>query len=170
MNDVVQRDDVGVLQLLEERGLPDGREGRTLLLLQADLLQGDDLVCQAERRYNVMWYSLPLVAYFPKKVAVLWEWSSIWLSKAACRFKTSEPFPSFLGGITVEELDRAKRHLMTYPQGTIRNRRRRPGGRPGDRAKARVVTVSRKCRVQRAAPISSATLATHLLYPLKTVA
>ena len=50
MDDVVEGDDVGVLQLLEERGLPDGREGRALLLLQPDLLQGNHLVRQAERR------------------------------------------------------------------------------------------------------------------------
>ena len=49
VDDVVQRDNVGVLQLLEERCLSNGREGSALLLLQADLLQGDHLVRQAER-------------------------------------------------------------------------------------------------------------------------
>ena len=50
VDDVVEGDDVGVLQLLEERGLPDGREGRALLLLQADLLQGDHLLRQADKK------------------------------------------------------------------------------------------------------------------------
>ena len=48
--DVVQGDDVGVFELLEQRGLPDGREGGALLLLKTDLLQGDDLVRKALKR------------------------------------------------------------------------------------------------------------------------
>ena len=47
MDDVVEGDDVGVLQLLQERSLPDGRERGSLLLLQPDLLQSHDLVGQA---------------------------------------------------------------------------------------------------------------------------
>lgn len=50
MYDVVECDDVGVLQLLEEGGLPDGREGGALLLLETDLLQGHHLVRQAGRK------------------------------------------------------------------------------------------------------------------------
>lgn len=47
MYDVVQGDDVGVLELLEQRRLADGRERRALFLLQADLLQGNHLVRKA---------------------------------------------------------------------------------------------------------------------------
>lgn len=49
VHDVVQRDDVGVLEVLEQRCFSDGREGSALLLLQADLLEGDHLVGQAGR-------------------------------------------------------------------------------------------------------------------------
>lgn len=48
VDNVVQRDDVGVFQLLEQRGLSDCGEGGALLLLQTDLLQRHHLVCQAE--------------------------------------------------------------------------------------------------------------------------
>jgi len=44
MDDVVEGDDVGVLQLLQQGRLPDGREWGALLLLQSDLLESDHLV------------------------------------------------------------------------------------------------------------------------------
>ena len=46
--DVVQDDDVGVLQLLQQAGLPDGGEGGSLLLLKPDLLQRHRLLRQAD--------------------------------------------------------------------------------------------------------------------------
>ena len=47
VDDVVQGNDVGVLQLLQQAGLPDGGEGGALLLLQSDLLQSHRLLRQA---------------------------------------------------------------------------------------------------------------------------
>ena len=43
VDDVVEGDDVGVLELLEEAGLPDGGERGALLFLQPDLLEGHHL-------------------------------------------------------------------------------------------------------------------------------
>ena len=37
VHDIVQRDDVGVLELLEQRDLADRRARRALLVLQSDL-------------------------------------------------------------------------------------------------------------------------------------
>ena len=39
----MQGHDVGVLELLQQAGLPNGSKGGALLLLQADLLQGHHL-------------------------------------------------------------------------------------------------------------------------------
>ncbi len=69
MDDVVEGDDVGVLELLEQRRLPDGRERRPLLLLQADLLQSHNLVGQAGKQTNEQMYTL-LVCLFPRSMAV----------------------------------------------------------------------------------------------------
>ena len=46
VDDVVEGHDVGVLQVLQQTRLPDGREGGPLLLLQPDLLQRHHLVGQ----------------------------------------------------------------------------------------------------------------------------
>ena len=43
VDDVMEGDDVGVLELLQEAGLPDGGEGGALLFLQPDLLEGHHL-------------------------------------------------------------------------------------------------------------------------------
>ena len=50
MYDVVQGDDVCVLELLEQGCLSYGGEGSALLLLQADLLQGNHLVGQTGKK------------------------------------------------------------------------------------------------------------------------
>ena len=53
----MQGDNVAVLQLLEERGLSDGREGRALLFLKTNLFQGNDLVRQAEEdSIHLSWF------------------------------------------------------------------------------------------------------------------
>ena len=46
VDDVVERDDVGVLQVLQQTGLADSSEGGALLLLQPYLLQSHHLVGQ----------------------------------------------------------------------------------------------------------------------------
>ena len=46
VDDVVEGHDVGVLQVLQETRLSDGREGGSLLLLQPDLLQSHHLLGQ----------------------------------------------------------------------------------------------------------------------------
>lgn len=52
VHDVVQRDDVGVLQVLEQGRLPDGRERRALLLLQPDLLERHHLVGEVAEAFE----------------------------------------------------------------------------------------------------------------------
>ena len=53
VDDVVQGDDVGVAQLLQQARLADGREGGALLLLQPDLLQGHHLGEEEEEEGEV---------------------------------------------------------------------------------------------------------------------
>jgi len=53
VDDVVEGDDVGVFELLEERGLPDCGERRPLLFLQTDFLQRHRLPSQTKKVQNV---------------------------------------------------------------------------------------------------------------------
>ena len=48
VDDVVQRDDVGVAQIPKQRRLSDGRERSAFFFLQSNLFQGHDLLSQTE--------------------------------------------------------------------------------------------------------------------------
>ena len=49
MDDVMKSDNVGVLQVLEEGDLSDGRARSTFFVLQTNLLQSYQLVCDTGR-------------------------------------------------------------------------------------------------------------------------